>query len=612
MLASHLLFTLALVLLRWQESGAWSYSASSHNMSFDEASAYCQEHYTHLVAIQNQAEIQHLNALFSHNPTYYWIGIRKVNDTWTWIGTQKALTPEATNWAPGEPNNKRRNEDCVEIYIKRERDAGMWNDELCSKKKLALCYTAACTADSCSGHGECVETINNYTCRCYPGFSGLTCEQVVTCPAPEVPEHGSLDCSHPWGHFSYESSCQLTCARGYQPSTPEAQRCLASGEWSTPRPTCQVVDCETLAQPPHGFMDCSPVPGLFSWNTTCSFGCEDGFELVGDSLLQCSSSGTWDHERPTCRAVTCSALGPPGNGSVSCTHAPAGDFTSQTSCKFTCAPGFRLQGSDLVQCTTLGHWTQPAPVCEALQCPALSSPERGHMRCLPGASGSFQSGSSCEFSCQPGYTLRGPSKLWCGPTGQWNGQVPTCQATKCSTVHLPPGGAVTCSHAAAGEFTSGTLCTFSCQEGLTLLGASQLSCSAQGQWSHAVPSCQAVQCPSLHVPGKVDASCNGDPVPGTACNFTCPEGWMLNGSAVLTCGARGQWSGTVPTCEALEVSSTPLAVGLSAAGTSLLGGSSFLLWLLKRLRKKAKKFVPASSCQSLESDGSYQMASELI
>lgn len=130
-----------LVLLLLRESGAWSYSASTETMTFDDASAYCQQRYTHLVAIQNHAEIEYLNSTFNYSASYYWIGIRKINGTWTWIGTKKALTPEATNWAPGEPNNKESNEDCVEIYIKRDKDSGKWNDERCSKKKLALCYT---------------------------------------------------------------------------------------------------------------------------------------------------------------------------------------------------------------------------------------------------------------------------------------------------------------------------------------------------------------------------------------------------------------------------------------------------------------------------------------
>lgn len=110
-------------------------------MTYDEASAYCQQKYTHLVAIQNKEEINYLNSNLRFSPSYYWIGIRKVNNVWIWVGTQKPLTEEAKNWAPGEPNNKQKNEDCVEIYIKRLNDPGMWNDERCDKKKLALCYT---------------------------------------------------------------------------------------------------------------------------------------------------------------------------------------------------------------------------------------------------------------------------------------------------------------------------------------------------------------------------------------------------------------------------------------------------------------------------------------
>lgn len=94
-----------------------------------------------MVAIQNKDEINHLNDFLPFNPSYYWIGIRKMNGTWTWVGTNKELTEEAENWASGEPNGKGNNEDCVEIYIKRGKDDGKWNDEKCEKKKVALCYT---------------------------------------------------------------------------------------------------------------------------------------------------------------------------------------------------------------------------------------------------------------------------------------------------------------------------------------------------------------------------------------------------------------------------------------------------------------------------------------
>ncbi|XP_045694688.1 E-selectin [Phyllostomus hastatus] len=610
--AAQLLSALTFVLLLIEESGAWSYHASEKPLTFDDASAYCQEKYTHLVAIQNQEEIKYLNDTFPYAPSYYWIGIRKVKDQWVWIGTQKALTEEATNWAPGEPNNGQSNEDCVEIYIKRDKDVGKWNDERCSKKKLALCYTAACTPTSCSGHGECVETVNNYTCQCHPGFSGLRCEQAVTCQAQEDPEHGSLACTHPWGAFSYDSSCAVSCEEGYQPSSPGATRCTASGEWSTPLPGCHVVECEPLTDPAHGSVECDQSPGSFQWNTSCAFDCEEGFELEGPPRLQCASSGRWDDEEPTCAAVTCDAISDLQNGSVSCSHAPAGDFTFQSSCSFTCHEGFQLQGPAQVECTARGQWTQQAPVCAALQCKALSGPESGYVDCIPSASGSLQTGSICEFSCQEGFVLTGPTRLHCGRTGEWDGEEPTCEAVRCPAVGEPPSGWASCSAGRAGPFTFGASCAFGCGEGFELQGSDLMDCTSQGQWTQQVPSCQAVRCSSLEAPGKANVSCGGELVVGAVCTFACPEGWTLNGSAALTCGPAGHWSGMPPTCEAPPESTAALTVGLSAAGTSLLTLTSFLLWLAKRLRRKAKKFVPASSCQSLESSGSYQVPAESI
>ncbi|KAM9243624.1 E-selectin isoform 2-T2 [Dugong dugon] len=585
MIATQFLSALTFVFLLIKDSGAWTYSTSAENMTYDDARVYCQQ-YTHLVAIQNKEEIKYLNSILNYSPSYYWIGIRKVNGVWIWEGTQKPLTKEAENWAPGEPNNKRSNEDCVEIYIKREKDMGMWNDESCNKKKLALCYTAACTSTSCSGHGECVETINNYTCKCDPGFSGLNCEQVVTCEAQKPPEHGSLVCTHPLGNFSYNSSCSVTCERDRLPSSTEATWCTSSGEWSTPTPACNVVECDALTSPANGAMECSQSPGSFPWNTTCAFDCEEGFELMGVPSLQCTSSGNWDNKMPTCKAVTCGAISQPQNGSVTCSHSPAGEFTFQSSCHFTCEQDFKLQGPAQVECTAQGQWTQQIPTCEALQCKVLSNPERGYVNCLPSASGSFQSGSSCEFSCEQGFVLKGSKRLQCGPTGEWDSDKPSCEAVKCDAVSPPQSGSVRYTHSPTGEFTYKSSCAFTCEEGFELHGSAQLECTSQGQWTQEVPSCQVVQCSSLAVSGKINMSCSGEPVFSTVCTFACPEGWTLNGSAALMCGATGHWSGMLPSCEAPAESNVPLAVGLSAAGTSLLTLASFLLWLLKRLRKK--------------------------
>lgn len=131
----------------WTSVECWSYYYSNTTMNWEQARAWCKEHYTDMVAIQNQDEIEHLNSWLPKKPSYYWIGIRKINNVWTWVGTNKALTEEATNWAMGEPNNGMTGqttgikEDCVEMYVKRNMQPGKWNDERCGKLKTALCYT---------------------------------------------------------------------------------------------------------------------------------------------------------------------------------------------------------------------------------------------------------------------------------------------------------------------------------------------------------------------------------------------------------------------------------------------------------------------------------------
>uniref|UniRef100_K7GLG1 E-selectin n=1 Tax=Sus scrofa TaxID=9823 RepID=K7GLG1_PIG len=444
MIASQFLSALPLVLLLLRESGAWSYSASTETMTFDDASAYCQQRYTHLVAIQNHAEIEYLNSTFNYSASYYWIGIRKINGTWTWIGTKKALTLEATNWAPGEPNNKESNEDCVEIYIKRDKDSGKWNDERCSKKKLALCYTAACTPTSCSGHGECIETINSSTCQCYPGFRGLQCEQ---------------------GKFSYNSSCSVSCGEGYLPSSREAKQGTSSRGESASLPGCN-----------------------------------------GHSL----SEGT-EH-------------------SLACPSWPS--FLNPIYTFPT------LQGKFFFVFPL--HYFLTIILYLSFPVETLSSPDRGYMGCLPSASGSFQIDFTCDSFCaHPGRTR----------------DLVSLRNLLLQTIFLN---------------------------------------------LFPVFSFPAVQCSSLEVPREINMSCSGEPVFGAVCTFACPEGWMLNGSVALTCGATGHWSGMLPTCEAPAKSKIPSVMGLSVGGVSMTL-ASLLLWLLKCLRKRGEGIYEGTPKRFLKS-----------
>ncbi|XP_039341624.1 E-selectin-like isoform X6 [Mauremys reevesii] len=535
-----------------EEGNCWTYHYSEKNMTYKLAEEWCRKHYTNMVAIQNKEEIVHLNAFLPFNPVYYWIGIRKIDNEWTWVGTRKQLTEEAKNWAEDEPNNKKNDEDCVEIYIKRGKDEGKWNDERCSKQKVALCYAASCNQSSCSGHGECLETINNHTCLCDAGFYGPECQHVVTCDQLKEPDQGTLECSHPLQNYSYNSSCEVQCAEGYESTGFEPVWCTSSGNWSAPTPACRVVQCDGLKAPPHGSLTCSSVSGNFLWNSTCEFTCEEGFVLKGSDRLQCGASGEWNGQQPECEVVQCDGLKAPAHASVTCSPASR-NFLWNSTCEFACEEGFVLKGSDRLQCGASGEWEGQQPECEVVQCDGLKAPAHGSVTCSP-ASGNFLWNSTCEFACEEGFVLKGSDRLQCGASGEWEGQQPECEVVQCDGLKAPAHGSVTCSPA-SGNFLWNSTCEFACEEGFVLKGSDRLQCGASGEWDGQQPECEVVQCDGLKAPAHGSVTCSpasGNFLWNSTCEFACEEGFVLKGSDRLQCGASGEWDGQQPECEVVQ------------------------------------------------------------
>ncbi|XP_014113095.1 PREDICTED: P-selectin isoform X1 [Pseudopodoces humilis] len=535
----------------WVEVGAWTYHYSDQgDYTWEQARNYCQTFFTDLVAIQNQQEIEYLNRSLPYHKHYYWIGIRKLGSTWTWVGTRKALSKEAENWALGEPNNRRSNQDCVEIYIQRPQQAGKWNDEPCSRKKKALCYRASCQPSLCSQRGECVETIGSYRCQCHPGFQGPECTDAVQCAKLE-PEGVTVSCSHPYGDFSYNSSCQFGCPEGFERRGAAVLRCLPSQEWSADIPTCTAITCPVLRAPEQGELNCSHLHGKFTFGSTCAFSCQTGFVLRGPESRECTATGTWTGDETRCEAITCPVLRAPEQGELNCSHLH-GDFTFGSTCAFSCQTGFVLMGPESRECTATGTWTGDETRCEAITCPVLSAPVQGELNCSH-LHGNFTFGSTCAFSCQAGFVLMGPESRECTATGTWTGDETRCEAITCPVLRAPVQGELNCSHL-HGNFTFGSTCAFSCQTGFVLMGPESRECTATGTWTGDTPRCEATACPVLRAPEQGELNCShlhGNFTFGYTCAFSCQTGFVLRGPESRECTATGTWTGVETRCEAI-------------------------------------------------------------
>ena len=58
----------------------------------------------------------------------------------------------------------------------------------------------------------------------------------------------------------------------------------------------------------------------------------------------------------------------------------------------------------------------------------------------------------------------------------------------------------------------------------------------------------AVQCDTLNNPTNGEVSAEGNTF-GSQANYSCSEGYVLNGISTRMCQADGQWSGSEPLCE---------------------------------------------------------------
>ncbi|XP_040215651.1 E-selectin-like isoform X2 [Rana temporaria] len=393
-------------------------------MTWEKAREWCEINYTNMVFIRNKIENKHLNETMPGGRPYYWIGIKKVNHTWIWVESQKPVPEDVKNWAPEEPT-KRKIELCVELYINRPKDSGMWNNEQCDKPKMPLCYQVSCRNSTCH-HGECIEAIGNYTCECWPGFHGNNCEHAISCVDLQKPANGKISCTDKYGEFQFKSLCNFSCDEGYKLNGTSTVFCQKTGEWSEPTPTCLVVSCIDLQIPANGNISCTNEYGESQYKSLCNFSCDEGYKLNGTRSVFCQKTGEWSDSTPTCLAVSCKDLQIPANVKINCPE-DYGKSQYKSFCNFSCDEGYELNGTRSVYCQKEGEWSESTPRCSVVSCIDLQIPANGNISCTD-EYGKSQYKSLCNFSCDEGYELNGTRSVFCQKTGEWSDSTPTCLA----------------------------------------------------------------------------------------------------------------------------------------------------------------------------------------
>ncbi len=82
---------------------------------------------------------------------------------------------------------------------------------------------------------------------------------------------------------------------------------------------------------------------------------------VEDNFLQCDDKQNWIGTIPTCTFVECYTIVTIDNGVVNGT-----DYAYSSILLFTCNDGYQLVGNSSIVCTSQGIWNSSEPFCNSI------------------------------------------------------------------------------------------------------------------------------------------------------------------------------------------------------------------------------------------------------
>ncbi|XP_053315605.1 CUB and sushi domain-containing protein 1 [Spea bombifrons] len=415
----------------------------------------------------------------------------------------------------------------------------------------------------------------------------------TTCGHPGNPAYGITNGSE----FNLNDIVNFSCNVGYILHGAFQAQCRSNGLWSSPLPSCKVVNCtdpgfvENAIR--HGQQN---YPENFKYGISVTYHCKKGYYLLGSSALNCKANGLWDRSLPKCLPVSCGHPGVPANALLSgdkftfgtkvyytCTgmHTLIGnatrvcqedgqwsgtlphcsgispgicgdpgipahgsrlgnDFKLKSLLRFTCEIGYTLKGSVERTCLSNGSWSGIQPSCEAVSCGNPGTPANGMIIYSDGILFS----SSVVYACWEGYKTSGLTTRHCTANGTWTGNAPDCSVINCEDP-----GPIANGIQFGNDFTFNKTVTYHCNPGFVRDPPMQppMLCTKDGTWNQTKPTCKAINCgqPPQVLHGKLEGS---DYSWGSSVSYTCVDGYQLSSPTVLTCEGRGIWRGEIPHC----------------------------------------------------------------
>ncbi|XP_067863592.1 sushi, von Willebrand factor type A, EGF and pentraxin domain-containing protein 1-like isoform X2 [Heptranchias perlo] len=376
-----------------------------------------------------------------------------------------------------------------------------------------------------------------------------TCRPFVRCHRPELIVNGRIVAGF-GPTYKYQEMITYRCNEGYQMVGNSVIECSENNTFVPPPPTCRsFVRCHR----PELIVNGRIVAGFgptYKYRETITYRCNEGYEMIGNSVIECSEIDTFVPPPPTCRPfVRCHRPELIVNGRIVAGFGPT--YKYRETITYRCNEGYEMVGNSVIECSEIDTFVPPPPTCRpSITCADLPPITNGRAPSPPYGE-HWKYGMVAKYSCNDEYSLIGAKELVCTPTGQWNKDPPTCKAMNCGNP-----GEILNGYYETPNTTSNVI--FYCEEGYQMVGRNYRLCTADG-WDGQVPTCEFVGChsPELLTNGRIVTGFGPTYKLQETITYSCNEGYEMVGRSVIECNENNTFVPPPPTCRPCSCGKLP-------------------------------------------------------
>ncbi|KAM9445654.1 C4b-binding protein alpha chain-like isoform 2-T2 [Clarias gariepinus] len=150
----------------------------------------------------------------------------------------------------------------------------------------------------------------------------------------------------------------VECNEGHMSVGIKTRRCLVDG-WDGRAAVCEQTKCLPPSKIENGAYD--EEDKSYGYNEVVTYSCSEGYTLIGESSITCSSNGTFQPPPPQCLWITCekpdvkNAIRVGGKGS---------SYGYKDFVEYKCIEGYDIKGDGYLVCDVNG-WNPPPPQCRS-------------------------------------------------------------------------------------------------------------------------------------------------------------------------------------------------------------------------------------------------------